>query len=142
MSKKKNKKIKENKKMENLFNEENTEVVNEENTEVVNEENTEVVNEENTEVVNEENAEVVNEENTEVVNEENTEVVNEVRKGIVVPSRLNVRVEPNKESDVVSIIDQNTIVSINDEINNFYFIETKDGIKGFCVKDFISIVLE
>ena len=150
MSKKKNKKIKEAKIMENNINSE--EIITTETT-VVEEIGEPIVNglEKGFEEVNDEIVDSVEEEPT-VENNENEEALTELEKenqkeieetidfnGTVVPAMLNVRKVPEKDGEVLTIINQGEKVRVNDEINGFYAIITTNGTEGFCVKDFISV---
>ena len=60
--------------------------------------------------------------------------------GIVLPNRLNVRKEANKESDVVCILTKDTsvVVILTESTEGFYKVRTSD-FEGYCMKEFISI---
>ena len=55
--------------------------------------------------------------------------------------RLNVRVKPRANADVVCIIERDSKVMIDEEnsTENFYKICTEVGIEGYCMKQFIDI---
>lgn len=57
--------------------------------------------------------------------------------------KLNVRKEPNKESDVLCVINKNEVVEFDTEeyqtYEDFYKIVTTTGVKGYCMKQFIKI---
>ena len=62
--------------------------------------------------------------------------------GIVVDCpRLNVRVKPRADADVLCIINRDSKVVIDEEnsTKNFYKICTEVGIEGYCMKQFINI---
>ena len=64
-----------------------------------------------------------------------------VLKGVVIPSRLNVRKQPSKDSEVLEVITKNSEVEIglDGETDTFYKVRTKSGVEGYCMKEFISI---
>ncbi len=55
--------------------------------------------------------------------------------------RLNVRVNPRVDADVICIIERDSEVMIDEEdsTKNFYKICTEQGIEGYCMRQFISI---
>lgn len=55
--------------------------------------------------------------------------------------KLNVRKNPNLNSDVVTIIDARADVTINEEesTKDFYKIHTASGVNGYCMKKYITI---
>ena len=62
--------------------------------------------------------------------------------GIVIGCvKLNVRKEPNKDSDIISVLNQYTEVNIDltNSTKDFYKITTFDGLNGYCIKRFIAI---
>lgn len=62
------------------------------------------------------------------------------KEGVVNCSKLNVRKEPNKESEVLSIIDENKVVKILDDSDKvFYKVMISENIEGYCMKKFINI---
>ena len=74
---------------------------------------------------------------------ESTTVVTETKIGIVIDCpRLNVRVEPRANADVVCIIERDSKVVINEAetTENFYKICTEVGVEGYCMKRFIDIL--
>lgn len=88
--------------------------------------------------------EPVIESNETVVDEEPTEEVESdpVVIGIVTDClKLNIRKEPNKNSDPVCVIDalSELVIDLKASTFNWFKVETKDGIKGFCMKKFIAV---
>ena len=125
--------------------ENNEEIVNENEEEIVNENEEEIVNENEEEVVNEDEEEVEKEpevkENEEVNEDENSEIKNAV---VVNCAKLNVRKEPNKEAEVLCIIDKNTEITVDvvNSTEDFYKVFTSSNetlIEGYCVKKFIEV---
>ena len=55
--------------------------------------------------------------------------------------RLNVREKPYKGSNVLTILPGGCDVIINEHLSteNFYHVQTRHSIQGFCQKDYISI---
>lgn len=53
--------------------------------------------------------------------------------------KLNLRRKPNKNSEVISVLDKGQIVVILDQVNDFYKVEI-DGLIGFCMKSYIEII--
>lgn len=86
---------------------------------------------------------VVEETVTENDVEEVVEVVEEAPTPFGVVSncvQLNVRKKPDKKSDVVCILNYNEEVTINDSKSDKWFeITTKNGVKGYCMKEYIKI---
>lgn len=80
-------------------------------------------------------------EDSEVVDNVVLPIEDVVLKGIVNPSRLNVRKQPSKDSEVLEIITKNSEVEIDfdGETDVFYKVRTKSGVEGYCMKEFISI---
>lgn len=90
---------------------------------------------------------LVNEEIKTLVDEEPVE---EFTEDIPTPSmfgvvsdcrKLNVRTEPNKESDVMCVIVENEEVMIDPDYSteDWYKVYTKEGVDGFCMKEFIKV---
>lgn len=52
---------------------------------------------------------------------------------------LNVREEPSKESKSLCIIKAGDEVEVNGEDTDFYNVITESGVKGYCMKQFISL---
>lgn len=78
----------------------------------------------------------------EVVEEVTPEVTKEPDKlvGIVNCTLLNVREAATKASKVLCEINKDTKVTIESEANDeWYEVTTKNGIKGYCMKEFITI---
>lgn len=66
-------------------------------------------------------------------------------KGIVTGcGMLNVRSKPDKESDIVSMLQRDVEIEIIDTnaSEDFYKVVTEIGIEGYCMKDFIAIKAE
>lgn len=66
-------------------------------------------------------------------------------KGVVTGcDMLNVRSKPDKESDVVSMLQRDVEIEIVDTnaSDDFYKVVTEIGIEGYCMKDFIAIRAE
>ena len=57
-------------------------------------------------------------------------------------ARLNVREEPNKMADVISVLEAGSEVQLvnEDPVNGFYNVITADGREGYCMCDYISIL--
>ena len=74
------------------------------------------------------------------VAEEVTEepVVEAVEEGVVIPTLLNVRNLPNKESEIIRVLNKDDEVKIIGTENDFFIVELDDGLIGYCVKDFIA----
>lgn len=55
--------------------------------------------------------------------------------------RLNVREEPNKNADIVCVIekDASVIIDVDDSTDSFYKVCTEAGAEGYCMKNFITI---
>lgn len=71
------------------------------------------------------------------------EEVKSVVTGVVTNcSKLNVRVAPNSDANVVCVIDASAKVVINEaeSIADFYKVCTATGAEGFCMKKFIKIL--
>lgn len=88
-----------------------------------------------------------------VEEEPNCEIVEEVEEelkeieaiscvnGHVNVDRLNVRVAPVFDADVMTIIKENTEVEVglNESTDDFYKVYLANGVEGFCMKEFITI---
>lgn len=95
--------------------------------------------------------EKIEEEQPETLNEENTNSEMEEPKttfGIVKCKKLNVRKEPNVDSEVIEIITEGTKIKIYGEDGDFYIVNDIDNgdeyIKqlpdnAYCMKEFIEI---
>ncbi len=55
--------------------------------------------------------------------------------------KLNVRKEPNTDSEIVCIIDKDSEVVLESiaVINGFYKINTAYGVEGYCMKEYIEV---
>lgn len=83
----------------------------------------------------------VNKKNFENVNEENVEKTNVIDGVVVDCVKLNVRQEPNVDSDIVTVINVGTRVIVDDDssTDDFYKIVTASSVEGFCMKEYIKI---
>lgn len=56
-------------------------------------------------------------------------------------AKLNVRKEPSKEADVVTVIPLGAEVMIDDlgSTEDFYKVCTETGVEGYCMKKFINV---
>ena len=77
----------------------------------------------------------------EEVTEEPIEEVVECVIGFVNTSLLNVRVAPNADADVVTVIKENTKVEIgiSESTDDFYKVYLENGVDGFCMKHFVTV---
>lgn len=97
--------------------------------------------------LNNANNENVNLNNVENIVEENehkhTADVNNIVNGMVNTERLNLRKEPNKNSEILLVLSGNTYVKVylneTEPTNEFYKVETTEGIIGYCMTKFITI---
>lgn len=57
-------------------------------------------------------------------------------------NRLNVRKESNIKSEIVAVIGVETDVEIIEEASTeeFYRIKTSDGIEGFCMRNYVTVL--
>ena len=102
--------------------------------------NNKVENKELEKTKKEEIKEEVKEEVKEEIKEEIKEEVAEKKYGQVYNCELlNVRTEPNLNSEIFSILNRNDKVEILDDILDFYKI-LKDGSEVYCMKKYIKIV--
>ena len=79
----------------------------------------------------------------EVVEEIPEVVVPESKEGMVTDCvKLNVRLEPNSDADVVGQINASTKLEVyeNESTEDFYKICTHSGVEGYCMKKFITIL--
>lgn len=87
---------------------------------------------------------VVEEPETEqLVMEEVPEMIPEPKAGVVSGcARLNVRIEPDPNADVVCAINAGTklVIYEDESTDEFYAICTHSGIEGYCVKKFITLL--
>lgn len=56
-------------------------------------------------------------------------------------TKLNVRKEPKKGAEVLVVIDAKSNVDVepDNSTDKWYKISTKNGIEGYCMKDFITL---
>lgn len=89
------------------------------------------------------NTEVVEEPNGSPVEETPVEPVAEVKPLIGVVSgcaRLNVRLQPSRDSKPLCVLAEGSKVVVDpDSTAEWYGIRTKEGVKGYCMKKFITI---
>lgn len=98
--------------------------------------------------VEETDVEPVTEIEPEVTPEVEPEVIEEDEEetdttGVVTATKLNVRELPNKDSNVVFVLNKDDVVMINTNsrqaCEDFYEVYTADGKCGFCMKQFINL---
>lgn len=79
--------------------------------------------------------------NSPVEPEEVEDIVSEkVTEGIVIDCvKLNVRMAPKPDAEVICTIQCLDKVTIEDTVGNFYHVHTENGIEGYCVKQFIAV---
>ena len=82
--------------------------------------------------------------NKEIIKEENIkeEIKRTVKGKVIDCTRLNVRRRPNMDSEVNCIIDVDSIVEINENKSNdeWYRVTTDNGVYGYCMKQYISLL--
>ena len=64
------------------------------------------------------------------------------QRGIVNCPRLNLRKEPNINSEVITVLLQNLTVIINNEVNDFYNVTVYIGdsiFNGYCMSKYITL---
>ena len=75
--------------------------------------------------------------------EEVVESVPEVvqpKEGIVNCNKLNVRIEPNKDGAVLTVISKGDAVKVLEDSNKeFYKVIISNGSEGYCMKKFIEV---
>lgn len=67
----------------------------------------------------------------------------ESKEGIVVDClRLNVRVAPYSDADILTVVDASTHVMIDESesVEDFYKVCTETGAEGYCMKSYIKIL--
>lgn len=79
-----------------------------------------------------------------VTPEETVEEVDAIKivKGVVSNcTQLNVRKEPKKGAEVLVVIDAKSKVDVEPDssVDGWYKISTKNGIEGYCMKEFITL---
>lgn len=75
----------------------------------------------------------------EELNTASSEYTKELKDGELINcDLLNARKEPNKDSEVLFIIDKKDTIKILEELENFYKVEVKDK-EAYCMKKFIKI---
>lgn len=71
-----------------------------------------------------------------------SEEVKETKQRIGIVSnceRLNVRKNPEKDADVLCVLEVGSEVMVTDDISEFYKVITGAGIEGYCIKQFIKV---
>lgn len=55
--------------------------------------------------------------------------------------KLNIRKEPNKDSEVIAVVNctDNLVIDAENSTDGWYAVATVSGIDGFCMKKFIAI---
>lgn len=55
--------------------------------------------------------------------------------------KLNIRKEPNRESDVLDVVLEGSEVMIDESksTDDFYKVYTESGLEGFCMKQYITV---
>lgn len=73
--------------------------------------------------------------------EENEEVVKDIIGVVIDCLELNIRKEPNKDSDVVVIVTCLDKLKIDPDAStdDWYAVCTVTGIEGFCMKKFVAV---
>lgn len=61
---------------------------------------------------------------------------------LVVPEKLNIREEPNKDSKVITVVKKDDLLTLleSTSIDGFYKVETSDRQNGYCMIDFVELV--
>lgn len=56
-------------------------------------------------------------------------------------TKLNIRVKPDINSDVVCVVSKDTVVIIDleESTNDWYRVFTESGFNGFCMKQYITV---
>lgn len=73
--------------------------------------------------------------------EENEEVVKDIIGVVTDCLKLNIRKEPNKDSDVVVIVTclDELKIDLDASTDDWYAVCTVTGIEGFCMKKFVAV---
>lgn len=88
---------------------------------------------------------VVEETVEKVIEEKVEEVVEPIAKpvkttGVVNCTKLNIRKNPAKYADIVCVVDNGTILSIdNDKSTNDWYAVSTSKFSGFCMKEFVTV---
>ena len=59
--------------------------------------------------------------------------------GTVIVNKLNVRTEPDPDSDICMVLTKNTVVTITSDNDPKYYGVFLNRISGYCLKEFIKI---
>lgn len=92
---------------------------------------------------NKNNEDLILEDSTETYeNELIEETVCEVTGVVNNCHKLNVRERPDKNSEVVTIVNclEKLTIYLDASTDNWYSVKTNSGIKGFCMKKYVSII--
>lgn len=56
--------------------------------------------------------------------------------------KLNIRNTPDKDGEIIAVLDVDTDVSINmdESTKDFYKVSTLDGIEGYCMTKFVALL--
>lgn len=68
-------------------------------------------------------------------------VIDEKRGLVTNCLKLNVRKKPNKESQVLVVVDAGTevIIDLNRSTRNWYNVRTESGVSGFCMSEYVNV---
>jgi uncharacterized protein YgiM (DUF1202 family) len=55
-------------------------------------------------------------------------------------NQLNIRSKPNKDSEIVCVVDVGSLLEINGASNGWARVYTEQGIKGYAMKEYIKEV--
>jgi uncharacterized protein YgiM (DUF1202 family) len=55
--------------------------------------------------------------------------------------RLNVRKNPNRNAEVLTIIEEDDVVNVfpSKSTRNWFFVQTESGVEGFCMADYVTL---
>lgn len=53
--------------------------------------------------------------------------------------KLNIRIEPNKESKVLTVVSKadKLVIFIDESTEGWYKVQTEDGVEGFCMREYV-----
>ena len=86
--------------------------------------------------------EVTEEVPVEEVTEEITEEVQNDKYVKVNSAKLNIRANCDKDSEVLTIVEQNQLLKLIEPeiVNGFYHVDTLTGFEGYCMEMFVEMV--
>lgn len=61
--------------------------------------------------------------------------------GVVVNCiKLNVRAEPNRDSDIVCVLDAKSeiIIDVNKSVDGWFYVSTAGNVNGYCMRKYIN----